>query len=550
MSLLDRVTSIYENKYFAIILILFISTFSHLYNVTGFPTFHVDEGTYMYRAMHFLALGNFGWNPSFYDHPYFGPLLLGGVLKIVNYPLLMQYDTIFHELTDDPYMVPRLIMGFFAIVDTFLVYAISKTLYGRNVGIMSALLFSAMPFSWSIRRIYLESLLLPLFLSAIFLVLYSNSQNISNKKITWTIITTSGILFGLSIFTKAPMFSMLPLLIYLIYRQKRIITHLLLFMIPVIIIPMIWPLDAMIKGEFEQWVIGISSQIMRQHAPMFDAIYNIFEIDPILFSMGVMAIIFAIIRRDYFTILGIIPFLAFFSFFISYVNWFYMIPIFGFICIASSTLILNFISLLPRFKLFTISFTIGIVTFSLVSTFLLISTDVSSFQDRTISYINAILARETTNNVSQLYSGDIMHRTETEATNPQKNQDNSNDNKINKSTVSIISSPIYSWIYKYIYSYNETLYSYTENKEIKNNNKVILILDRYFRDFLANNKGVANNTWNQDVASPSKIFEAMEGSHLSKIFGGNSLDYNFNQYPYTSMRFNLGGSPVEVLTNL
>ncbi|MDR4489942.1 MAG: hypothetical protein R2685_03440 [Candidatus Nitrosocosmicus sp.] len=142
MSLLARMTLIYESKYFTIILIISISTLFHLYNVTGFPTIHIDEGTYMYRAMHFLTLGNVGWNVSFYDHPYFGPVLLGILLKVVNYPLLVLSDTQFQGLANNPYLIPRLMMGLFAIIDTFLVYAISKRLYDRNVAILSAVLFS------------------------------------------------------------------------------------------------------------------------------------------------------------------------------------------------------------------------------------------------------------------------------------------------------------------------------------------------------------------------------------------------------------------------
>jgi len=551
MSLLARMTLIYESKYFTIILIISISTLFHLYNVTGFPTIHIDEGTYMYRAMHFLTLGNVGWNVSFYDHPYFGPVLLGILLKVVNYPLLVLSDTQFQGLANNPYLIPRLMMGLFAIIDTFLVYAISKRLYDRNVAILSAVLFSVMPFTWALRRIYLESLLLPFFLGSVLLVLYSNYQNQSNRKNTWLLISVSGILFGLSVFTKAPIFLMIPLLIYLIYKQNKELTYIIIFMIPVIVISTIWPLDALIKGEFEQWTLGVSSQMMRHDAAMLDAIYNILEIDPTIFSIGIAGILFAIIKRDYFILLGIIPFLAFFSILIDYINWFYMIPIFGFVCISSSVLIIRIISSFSKFKLFTVSIIGLVITFGFLSTLLLILTDVGSFQDQTISYINAILSNGDINFDLGLEDPFKQKNAEpiSDLGNSQRERNNLRDSNINKLKTTMIASPIYSWIYKYIYSYNETSYSYTEDKEFRNDTKLILVLDRYFRDFLANNVESKNRTWNQDIASADRIYEVMKRLNSSKYFVGNGREFNFNQYPYSSMRFNLGGSPIEVRTN-
>lgn len=322
-------------------------------------------------------------------------------------------------------------------------------------------------------------------------------------------------------------------------------------MIPVIVISTIWPLDALIKGEFEQWTLGVSSQMMRHDAAMLDAIYNILEIDPTIFSIGIAGILFAIIKRDYFILLGIIPFLAFFSILIDYINWFYMIPIFGFVCISSSVLIIRIISSFSKFKLFTVSIIGLVITFGFLSTLLLILTDVGSFQDQTISYINAILSKGDINFDLGLEDPFKQKNAEpiSDLGNSQRERNNLRDSNINKLKTTMIASPIYSWIYKYIYSYNETSYSYTEDKEFRNDTKLILVLDRYFRDFLANNVESKNSTWNQDIASADRIYEVMKRLNSSKYFVGNGREFNFNQYPYSSMRFNLGGSPIEVRTN-
>jgi hypothetical protein len=118
----------------------------------------------------------------------------------------------------------------------------------------------------------------------------------------------------------------------------------------------------------------------------------------------------------------------------------------------------------------------------------------------------------------------------------------------NKSTV-IIASPIYSWVYKFMYQYENTFYSYSENKDIENASTVILVLDRYFRDYLTNNAESRNNSWNQNLATSEKLYTAFTGLNTSKYFTGNSKNYDFYQYPYTSMRFNLGGSPIEMRSN-
>ena len=409
MSLLVKMTSLYGSKYFTIILILLVSTLFHLYNVTGFPTIHIDEGTYMYRAMHFLTIGNIEWNHSFYDHPYFGPIMLGSIFKIINFPHSVPSDILSQGLMDTPYTIPRIMIGLFAVIDTFLIYAISKKVYGRNVGIISSILFSVLPFTWALRRIYLESLLLPLLLGSVLLALYSNSQRI---KTTWLLIFFSGVLLGLSIFTKAPLFTMIPLLIFLIYKQTSKIACLILFMIPVIAIPTIWPLDALNKGELDQWLLGVSSQIAREDASFPDAVYDIFKIDPDVFLISIIGILFAIVRRDYFIIFAIIPFLAFFSIFISYMNWFYMIPIFGFACISFSVVISNTLAHFPKYRIVIISITCLIILFGILSTLLLISTDVESFQNQTVLYITTILAKESTFDESSLNNSETMAESE------------------------------------------------------------------------------------------------------------------------------------------
>ena len=56
---LDKMTSLYKNKYDIIILIISVTIFTHLFNPIGFPSVHVDEGIYVSRNA-FTNLWKFG----------------------------------------------------------------------------------------------------------------------------------------------------------------------------------------------------------------------------------------------------------------------------------------------------------------------------------------------------------------------------------------------------------------------------------------------------------------------------------------------------------
>ncbi len=75
------------------------------------------------------------------------------------------------------YLVPRVLMGILAVVDTFLVYKIAETRYNRKVAFISATLFAVMPSTWFLRRIYLDSIALPfILLSILFAVYYAKKS--------------------------------------------------------------------------------------------------------------------------------------------------------------------------------------------------------------------------------------------------------------------------------------------------------------------------------------------------------------------------------------
>ena len=172
----------FDNRMIILAIPLILSAFTHLWNVAQFPSFHPDEGVYIRRALHILAgLGlqdpssrydHSQDSSSAYDHPYFGPLLLAGIFKIIGYPQIL--NTTPEEASIETLSsVPRIIMGVLAILDTFLVFRISERRYNSKVALFASVLFAVMPLSWFIRRVVLDSIMLPF-------VLHFNPVNFRN----------------------------------------------------------------------------------------------------------------------------------------------------------------------------------------------------------------------------------------------------------------------------------------------------------------------------------------------------------------------------------
>src|ERR671931_1887898 len=84
------------------------------------------------------------------------------------------------------YLIPRVLMGILAVVDTFLIYKISERRYNRNVAIIASILFAVMPLSWLMRRILLDTILMPFLLSSILFAVY-NTNKITNTKVTYSL---------------------------------------------------------------------------------------------------------------------------------------------------------------------------------------------------------------------------------------------------------------------------------------------------------------------------------------------------------------------------
>lgn len=270
IKMLPSYLNLYKHRIYYVLLIvipLALSAFTHLWNPTGFPIVYIDESHYLRRALQVID----GQGPQEssevydhpYDHPYFGQIYLASLLALVGYPDYLNNPEEENMNTIQAlYMIPRLIMGILAVIDTFFVYKIGEIRYGRNVGFIAAVLFAVMPLTWMFRMVLLDSLLITFLLLAIFLAIYHYTRNrrsdppeldTNNKASSTTsklILVGSGISLGLAIFTKVPIITMIPLVAYLVYNNTKSFKCVCFWAIPVILIPLLWPAYAISYRRF------------------------------------------------------------------------------------------------------------------------------------------------------------------------------------------------------------------------------------------------------------------------------------------------------------
>lgn len=478
--------NIQSRKYVILVIVLSLSAFAHLWNAVGFPDLFYDEGVYMRRAMHVIS-GLGLQERYFYDHPYFGQLFLAGILSAVGYPNSL-HPTLDSNSIGTLYLVPRILMGLLAIADTFLIFKISEKRYSTKTAIAASLLFAVMPMTWITRRILLDSILLPFLLLSILLAIYSK-----DSKHKSTLVLLSGICMGLVLFTKIDMVIMLPLLIFLIYKSVGL-RKVGLWFIPVILIPLIWPIESIMRGEFNLWLDGIMWQTGRSNGGLPYLLGGFFIFDPALFLLGFAGVAYSVIKREILPILWCAPFLILFSF-INYVQYFYWMPVIPILCIAGGSMIMEIKKPLRSTPISYVALT-AIAVFGIVSTTLLITANISSQVEAT-----AFVAKYV------------------------------NENK----NTTVISSPVYSWMLYYVFhdknvfaDYRDLIYCPIPTKNI------ILVADPPFQS---------------NIGAGRELSMVYRNTTTIKEFSSNLFNYDSEQYPFTNLRVNYDGDKIDIRTN-
>jgi len=461
---------------FLLLLALILSAFTFLWNPLDFPPLKYEDGTYVGRAMHVLVAQT-PQEGKFYDHPYFGQLFLAGILFLTGYPdsLHSSAEGDVVKSIEELWLVPKLAIGIIGVTNTFLVYKISERLYSAKIGFIASILFAIMSISL-LRTIFLESLQLPLLLSSIFFAVSikdSKTENHTERNLLKVLI--SGVFMGLAIFTKIPVFMMIPSVVFLILtNNNKKVKTLSFWLIPVVLIPLIWPTYAISHDQFDQWLNGIYWQTHRQSAEtpleadrqmnLANSITKNFLKMPLLFALGFSGLVFAALKKDFFLLLWAIPFLVF-LYFIEFVSEFHIIPLLPLLSISSARLIVGLSDMVTFRKIanilpfFIIS---GIAVFGLLGVTTQLTTHGNDDKLEATAFVTRYL----------------------------------NDN--NGSNVTMIANHLYSWIPKYVFRLGED-YRIPEIDPIETGlkiNKSIFVVDDTFRSIMSGNDEIGERLRN------------------------------------------------------
>jgi hypothetical protein len=198
---------------------------------------------------------------------------------------------------------------------------------------------------------YTKKIKIPNLLRGKNIVTDKEENNIS--ELGTIMIFISGIFLGLAIFTKVPAFCIIPLVAYLIISsgngtKAKYIKNLKivgLWLIPVILIPVIWPLYSISVGEFTYWTSDVQWQEARR-GDGIKSVVGIFMMDPVLLTLGFLGLLFASLRRDYFIFIWVVSFFAYLGL-SGWVLKFHYIMLLPAFCISSAV----FIGWLPEIRI-------------------------------------------------------------------------------------------------------------------------------------------------------------------------------------------------------
>ena len=375
---------------------------------------------------------------------------MAAALAITGYPESVNPMLAVTHSIEILYLIPKILIALLAVIDTFLLFKIAERRYNNvRIALIGSILFAVMPISLLLREIWLEPIQLPFLLCSIFFAVSvqrrkrGTTNSLGNKGVgdekNFVLIMLSGIFLGLAIFTKIPAFTMIPLIGFVIMatsnRSFRLMT---MWILPVIIIPLFWPVYGIISGQFSSWLHGIFFQSTREGLSLFDSLAYVLNIDLFMMGLGLTGLLFAALKKDLFIVLWIIPFLLF-LYFIGTTAYFHLLPILPALCLGSARLIDSLLSLVSnkRIQKFLSFATVSsLVGFGLISTIPIISQNVNPSLIEASAFISKYLYENTT-------------MTSHDAT-------------------TVISNPFYLWIPQYVYDLKGQFVPYYSIVSIKN----------------------------------------------------------------------------------
>jgi 4-amino-4-deoxy-L-arabinose transferase-like glycosyltransferase len=536
-----------KNHLILLFIPLVLSSFTHLWNLSQFPSFHPDEGVYIKRALNILegngphdntaSFDHSQDSTSSFDHPYFGQIFLAAFLGLIGFPDSINPSTDVQSI-ETLYLIPRILMGIVAVIDTFLIYKITEKRYNRTIAIFASILFAVMPLTWFMRRIVLDSIMLPFILTSIFLALKIGPRSISKNKI---LLLLSGISMGIAIFTKIPAICFLPIVIYLInhslsgipfkknkfsFNTEKIKLLFIWFLMPAVLIPAIWPAYAIVSDRFDELIDGVFWQGTERHEKgksLFNIVDSFWKSDPVLLVLGLIGVIYCLLRKEFVPIIWLVPYIIF-LYFIGWVTHFHLILVLPALCIAIAKLIYDLpriIKIKKKDNIITFIIISSLCMFGLVNTTLLISTDLSYTQFYSISFIAKQIEKES-------HERDPLPALD--------------DHERERDQITVISSPISSWIYKYVFD-NENTFSHVRDTKPISTSNILLLVDSTYKHVISKEEG-------ENLTQIERLKTVYNNTNVAALFKDDVSNYDRKIYPYTGLNSaNIGSRTQEIRTN-
>lgn len=275
----------------AVVLILLVGAVClHAYNLSGFPAYAMDEGTYMQNAWA-ITIGKLSPYPYGYGHP---PL---GWMQIALWVKLTGLFTFGEALNSG-----RVLMLFYAAGDTLLLYLIVRHLGGsKSAALIGMAVFAFSPLSVAFQReVLLDNIAVFWLLFSLYLIVVSRSRLLY--------LTGAALALGLAVLSKEVLALELPAMIYAAWlhitpfqRKFALVTftYITLAMLSLFV------LMALLKGEFFPYAWHLPwdhqphlslldtyiDQVQRgqNQGSILTSWYTWFKDDPLLLCAGVAA---------------------------------------------------------------------------------------------------------------------------------------------------------------------------------------------------------------------------------------------------------------------
>ena len=316
----DRVLA---NPYSPIVIIAFVALLVHLPNLLTYPAWFFDEGAYLTFSNQWLRTGQL----TYYGHPFVPLAVLAALFATVDL---------------SSYLIPRILMTAFSVVDGVVLYKIGRALYSKGEGfaLVASLIYVASPLSARYLRLVVVDNFLALFLLLSFLVIVTRPKD----------RILSSALFGAALASKQTALFFVPAMLFYFHHQKRRLVDTVVWLLLSAIIPALWilygvsqvGLDRLIASQFELTALG-GERAVDAGALILQRITSR---DPFIF-VGLAGVVWALYRKDW-TVVFPISYLALFVALFLKISVVYLIPVLPFFSLLATSLLFDALRKLPR----------------------------------------------------------------------------------------------------------------------------------------------------------------------------------------------------------